>query len=86
MVSEKATKSKKEESSASFDLTVSSTVTGYQLKDKNSDTVFELLRTSNPELFILKDKNGVLIKDNGVWMAQYYEGDRIVMKPFKVKF
>ncbi|CAL2075169.1 hypothetical protein [Tenacibaculum sp. 190524A05c] len=86
LVSEKATKSKKEESSASFDLTASSTVTGYQLRDKNSDIVFELLRTSNPELFILKDKNGVLIKNNGVWMAQYYEGDKIVMKPFKVKF
>ncbi len=70
----------------SFDLFAFSTETGYELKDKESNLKFQLLRTSNPDIFIIKDKNGVLLKNNGVWMAQFYEGSTIVMKPYKVKF
>ncbi|AUC15734.1 hypothetical protein BTO06_11490 [Tenacibaculum sp. SZ-18] len=63
------------------------TSNGYQLKGKDERIVFELLSTSSPDVFIIKDKNGVLLKKNqGNWSAQYYKGGIIQTKVIKLKF
>lgn len=70
-----------------YDLFASYSNTGYVLKNSKENIVFEILRTSNPEIFIIKNKNGVLIKKNeNTWMSQYYVGERLTMKPVKIKF
>lgn len=63
------------------------TSNGYHLKGKDGRIVFELLKTSNPDVFIIKGKNGVLLKnDQGTWSAQYYKGGMIQTKVMKVEF
>lgn len=69
-----------------FDLFASFSNTGFILKDGSNNVYFEILRTSNPEIFIIKDRNGVFIKKGDTWMAQYYTDNKLTMKPYKVKF
>ncbi len=74
-------------SELTFDIFAVKTSNGYQLKGKNERVVFELLKTSNPDVFIIKDKNGVLLKnDQGTWSAQYYKDGMIQTKVMKVEF
>ena len=63
------------------------TSNGYHLKGKDGRIVFELLNTSSPDVFIINDKNGILLKnDQGTWSAQYYKGGMIQTKVMKVEF
>jgi hypothetical protein len=59
---------------------------GFQLVDLSPKVVFQLLKTSTKNFFILKDKNGVLYKSGENWLAEYYENDRMVQKTFQIKF
>jgi hypothetical protein len=74
-------------SELTFDIFAVKTSNGYHLKGKDGRIVFELLNTSSPDVFIIKDKNGVLLKnDQGTWSAQYYKDGTIQTKVMKVKF
>ncbi|MFY7671357.1 hypothetical protein ACOSP6_09770 [Tenacibaculum sp. MEBiC06402] len=80
-------KPKTEIVSSSYDAIAVKTVNGYQLKDNRGNTVHELLSTSDANVFILKDKNGVLLRSKeGSWSAQYYQNGAIQMEIIKVKF
>lgn len=60
---------------------------GYQLVDTKPSVVFVLLKTSDPNKFIIKDKNGTFVRSKGdVWMAEYYENSKLINKKYKVKF
>ncbi len=60
---------------------------GFQLVDKEPKVVFKILKTQYPDLFIIKDKNGMLIKkENNFWEAQYYDNGKLLIKSYKVKF
>ncbi len=60
---------------------------GFQLVDKEPKVVFKILKTQYPHLFIIKDKNGMLVKkENGFWEAQYYDKDKLLIKNYEVKF
>lgn len=58
----------------------------YQLIDNKTNVVFVLLKTNDPEKFIIKDKNGTLVKKKGYWLAEYYENDSLVTQRYNVKF
>jgi hypothetical protein len=62
------------------------TQNGYQLVDTKLEVVFHLLKTSNPNLFVIKDKNGVLIKKGNVWVAEYYKRGVIQTQNYSIKF
>ncbi len=60
---------------------------GYQLINDEPKVVFKLLKTKDNSRYIIKDKNGTFTqKENGVWLAEFYEEDKLVSKFYKVKF
>ncbi|GGG89850.1 hypothetical protein GCM10011416_02970 [Polaribacter pacificus] len=62
-------------------------VNGYQLLDEASNSVFTVLKTNQPTVFILKGKNGLLYKGNDqLWIAEYYENDQLLVKKYQIKF
>lgn len=62
------------------------TPNGYQLVNTKPEVVFVLLITSDPDKFIIKDKNGTLVKEGDIWKAEYYESGKLLTKKYKVKF
>ena len=48
--------------------------------------VFVILKTKVKDVFILKDKNGVLYKKEGVWIAEFYKNSVLIEKKYQVKF
>lgn len=60
--------------------------TGYQLVNTKPAIVFVLLKTSNANKFIIKDKNGTFVKDGDLWLAEYYENGKLVTQKYQVKF
>lgn len=59
---------------------------GYQLVNTKPEIVFEVLKTSKPTFFILKNKKGILFKENNNWLVEYYENDKLITKQLKLKF
>ncbi len=59
---------------------------GYQLVNNKPEKVFEILKTNNQELFILKNKNGVLYKSNNHWIVEFYEGNTKKSSILTIKF
>ncbi|MEQ6124574.1 hypothetical protein AAON49_10260 [Pseudotenacibaculum sp. MALMAid0570] len=85
MVSKKTTVKKK--SSNSFPtLVAQKNGSIYELVDSKTQIVFELLKTNDPEKFIIKDKNGTLVKKGDYWLAEYYDNNELITKKYKVKF
>jgi hypothetical protein len=62
------------------------TTNGYQLVDSSPKVVYVLQKSSVADLFILKDKNGILYKKNGKWLVEYYANNELVLKEVNVKF
>ncbi|CAM1341989.1 hypothetical protein [Tenacibaculum amylolyticum] len=80
-------KEPKRKENIAYDLFANYSSNGFILKDASNNISYEILRTSNPEIFIIKNKNGVFLKkDSTTWIAQYYTDDKLTMKPYKVKF
>ena len=63
------------------------TANGFQLIDSTPKIVFVLFKTSLENVYLLKNKRGMLLNKNGVWIAEYYDdsGKRI-QEEVKVKF
>lgn len=59
---------------------------GFQLINTKPEIVFELLNTYVKDVFIIKNKNGILYKSNDVWTAEYYKNNTKVVEEYKVKF
>ncbi|MDY0780087.1 hypothetical protein [Tenacibaculum sp. IB213877] len=59
---------------------------GFQLINTKPEVVFLILKTSNPNLFILKDKNGVFYKQGNIWIAEYYKEGNNKTESYQVKF
>jgi hypothetical protein len=59
---------------------------GFQLVNKKPEVVFLILRTSRKDVFMIKNKNGNFYKNGDNWLAEFYEGDRLVKKEYQVKF
>lgn len=61
-------------------------VKGFQLVNTKPEVVFQALKTSNPEVFILKNKNGVLVKKGNSWVAEFYVDGKLTTKIYTIKF
>ncbi|PQJ69743.1 hypothetical protein BTO14_16040 [Polaribacter butkevichii] len=59
---------------------------GFQLVNTTPAVVYQLLKTKVKDVFILKDKNGILYKNGDNWIAEYYENDVLVVKQYAIKF
>jgi len=59
---------------------------GFQLVDTTPKVVYIIQKTSFPNVFVIKDKNGVLHLKNNVWTAEYYEGSKLIIETLNIKF
>ena len=59
---------------------------GFQLVDSTPKVVYILLKTSKDEIFVLKNKNGILFKKDDQWIAEYYEANKLVKRVLEIKF
>ena len=59
---------------------------GFQLVDSTPKVVYILLKTSKNEVFVLKNKNGILFKKDNQWIAEYYEANELVKRVLEIKF
>ncbi len=59
---------------------------GFQLVDSTPKRVYTIHQTSAKNIYILKDKKGVLYKLNDVWIVEYYENGKLVKEQVQIKF
>ena len=59
---------------------------GFQLIDSTPKVVYILLKTGMFEIYILKNKNGILFKKDNQWIAEYYEANKMVKRVLEIKF
>jgi len=62
------------------------TPNGFQLVDSTPKVVFVLLRSSREGVYILKNKKGILFKNDEQWIVEFYDGNNIVSKELQIKF
>jgi hypothetical protein len=59
---------------------------GFQLVNTAPVVVFQVFRTKVKDVFIIKDKNGILYKNNINWIAEYYNGSKLIVEKYQIKF
>lgn len=59
---------------------------GFQLVDSTPKVVYILLKTSRADIYILKNKNGILFKKDNEWIVEYYEVNELVKQVLEIKF
>ena len=59
---------------------------GFQLVNLKPEVIFIILKTNVKDVFVVKDKNGVLYKKGVNWVAEFYENNQLEQKEYKVKF
>lgn len=59
---------------------------GFQLVNTTPEVVLSILKTNVKEVFIIKDKNGILYKLGDNWVAEFYENNLLVTKEYQIKF
>lgn len=59
---------------------------GFQLVNTKSEVLFSILKTSHDTIFIIKDKNGILEKKEGFWIAEYYKNGNLIIEKYQIKF
>jgi hypothetical protein len=64
------------------------TQTGYKLVDDVPNVIFELTKSSSPDIFMAKKGNlqGLLIKKENNWFFEYNDGSQLVSEKVEVKF
>lgn len=59
---------------------------GFQLVNLKPQVVFVILKTNVKDVFVIKDKNGILYKSGETWVAEYYLDNQLVKNEFQIKF
>ncbi len=59
---------------------------GFQLIDKTPKKVYVIKETSMKDVFIVKDKNGILYKQNNEWVLELYHDNQLVKIKMNIKF
>ncbi|MCD8410639.1 hypothetical protein [Tenacibaculum finnmarkense] len=62
------------------------TKNGFQLVDTTQKIIFKILKTSVKDVFAIKDKNGIIHKNNDIWIAEYYKKGIKKTEKHQVKF
>lgn len=76
----------KEESTPKNALYAQPLANGFQLVNIKLEVVFQILKTNVKDVFVIKDKNGILYKNGSSWFAEYYENETKVTKQYQIKF
>ncbi len=58
---------------------------GYQLVDSTPKVVYIALKSSIKDVYLIKDTNGIIYKNDGVWIAEYYVGGALIQKELNIK-
>ena len=59
---------------------------GFQLVNTTPEVVFIILKTNIKDVFVIKGKNGIIYKNGNIWVAEYYENTKLVVKQYHIKF
>ncbi|MCD8415780.1 hypothetical protein LNI89_10455 [Tenacibaculum dicentrarchi] len=59
---------------------------GFQLVDANPKVIFKILKTNVKNVFVIEDKNGIIYKNNDIWIAEYYKNGIKTIEKYQVKF
>ncbi|MCF6347183.1 MAG: hypothetical protein L3J20_02630 [Flavobacteriaceae bacterium] len=59
---------------------------GFQLVDSSPKVVYVLLKSSKEDIYFLKNKNGIVFKENKQWFVEYYNGIILVKEELQIKF
>jgi len=59
---------------------------GFQLVNSTPTIVFQVLKTTSPIHYILKDKKGILYKKGDFWIAEYYKNGQFIKEKYQIKF
>ncbi len=59
---------------------------GYQLVDSAPKVIYVLLKSGREDIYFLRNKKGIVYKENGRWIAEYYDLDTLVRKSLNIKF
>lgn len=59
---------------------------GYQLIDSTPKLMYTLQATSLKDVYIIKNKNGILFKQNKKWFVEYYLNNKLIKKELTIKF
>ena len=59
---------------------------GFQLVNTKPEVVFEIIKTSVKDVFIIKNKNGIIYKNKDLWIAEYYKEDLKIIEEYYIKF
>lgn len=83
---EEKTEVKKQVTGSSKILYAQANAMGYQLVDNTPKVLYILLNTSKKDVYLLKEKSGMIYKQNGTWFVEYYKQNELVKKPLTIKF
>ena len=59
---------------------------GYQLVDSTPRVIYVVLKSGRENVYFLRNKKGILYQENGQWIVEYYDLDKLVRKGIKIKF
>ena len=59
---------------------------GYQLVDTTPKVVMILLKTAQSNVFIVKDKDAIVYKEEGKWFISKNNGDKVSIEALNIKF
>lgn len=59
---------------------------GFQLINSKPEVVFFILNSKLEDVFIIKDKNGLLYKNDSYWVAEFYENGKLLTEKYQIKF
>lgn len=59
---------------------------GYQVVDMTPKVVMFLLETSKSDVFMVKDENAIVYKEDGFWYLSKYNGDKVTLSQLNLKF
>jgi len=59
---------------------------GYQLVDSTPKVVYVLLESARKHVYFLRNKRGIVYKENEQWIVEYYDLDTLIRKGLTIKF
>ncbi|WP_224489030.1 hypothetical protein [Robertkochia flava] len=59
---------------------------GFQLVDTTPSVRFKVRKTSRENTYAILGLDGVLYRNNGVWVAEYYKDGVLIKEEFQIKF
>nr|WP_321230974.1 hypothetical protein [uncultured Psychroserpens sp.] len=59
---------------------------GFQVVDMTPKVVMFLLETTKADVFMVKDENAIVYKEDGFWYLSKYNGDKVMLTQLDLKF